>query len=200
MIEIAIGLQIDADKFERDIKEMMGKKFFTVLTKSRERVSSAIKVMLHKAIWASPEAASLQGGPLQAELGVENPIAAINQVVNAVLRSVEVIVGPTGLTIRALPVDLNDVLSIPLASFRSENGFIVSWLEWLLTAGDTVVVQQYHFVEGSFQSSRTGLGIMRRGGVWHVPEHQGTYQDNWLTRAFDNLRPEIVKILNSEIK
>jgi len=201
MIEISLGLKIDADEFEKQLTKGIKAKFTEILFKSQEEIRKDIKEMIGEAIWQSPEAISLQGGKLQAELGVENPADAINQIVAAVQNSVNVVVTPNGLSIVACPTDLSNILSISSAKFWSENGFLVSWLEWLLTSGDSIIVPDYFFAEGNYPRSRTGLGVMKRGGTWHVPaEFAGTFQDNWFTRLFAHMGPEITTIINNELK
>ena len=180
--------------------------------RAKGRIQSRVKAIIERAIHQSPEAVSLQGGDLQGELGVVNPHQAIAAIVDALQTSMQVNVTDFkstfsgidgGIQILVSRKNLSDVLGIDEGSFHSEHGFQIDWLKWLLTAGDAIVVQDYHFAGGdiaTFPTSRTGLGIMQRRGSWKVPpEFSGTEEDNWLSRALSAVSGEVVEALRAEM-
>ncbi len=104
------------------------------------------------------------------------------------------------LTIRLLRTDLAEVLSANGSSYTSEHGHRVDWLDWLLTRGDSLIVLNFHFYPGNIAGSRTGIGIMGRGGVWRVPpEYSGIPGNNWLTRALANLASPLEDVVRDAI-
>ena len=180
------------------------------------RVSARIGELIVQAIDQSPEAKSLRGGPLQGELGIhasvgadpDHVIAAVGQVL-ADGMDVEVIpvrkVGKGiegGMLIKVMKQDMSDVLGIFGASFESERGYQIDWLEWLLKRGDEIIIADYMFQNGSFNGrSRTGLGLMVHKGQWRVPpEFSGTTSNNWITRTIVSSESGIERIVLEELK
>lgn len=163
---------------------------------------------LYRAVFVSDEAQSLMGGSLHGQLGVVNPSDAIAEVATTLVQNMEVRLTPFyargdglggGISVYIMRSDMADLLSLPSGSFTSENGFIVTWLKWLLTAGDRIVVSDHRFGRGGGIHSRTGSGIMRRKGKWSVPpEFSGTAASNWLTRVLDDFGDNVGRILEDE--
>jgi hypothetical protein len=159
----------------------------------------------------SPEYESLVAGDLRAQLGLANPEPVATAIAAAIQNGIQVDIEPVralagnlsgGMTVSLLRGDLSEVLGVEGASFVSEHGFAVDWLKWLLTAGDAIVLVGYRFLRGSFpRHSRTGLGIMAKGGSWRVPaEFAGTEEDNWLTRALAQMGPDFEAIFEQELQ
>ena len=70
------------------------------------------------------------------------------------------------------------------------NGNTVDWLRWLLTAGDTIVIADYQVMKEKgtpLKGSRSGYALMvspkMSKGFRVDPNHSGTIDDNWITRA-----------------
>jgi hypothetical protein len=173
------------------------------------RLRSAVGAIVDSAIKESPEAASLVRGRLRHLLGVvdagpvlaaigKNVAEAMNLSVVPVRRQGQAIVG--GIRLEVLKKDLSEVLSVPGAYFISEGRYEVPWLEWLLTAGDRVVVSEHHFAAGFSHKSRTGEGVMVRGANWRVPsEFSGTRDNNFVTRAVALAGPAIQRAVAAEV-
>lgn len=162
------------------------------------------------AVRASPTYESLSSGRLWHELGVVHPqavtdslLAAIGDSITATNRGVRVFGrGVEGtVEVGVLGGSFARAFSLPGMSFRSENGFQVPWLEWLLTSGDSIVLEDHFYIDKAWATSRTGRGIMvksHRG--WHVPaEFAGTAADNWLTRVIETTRDELGGIAVAEV-
>ena len=202
MIQIGIGLSIDARREEQGLIDFIKNRFALALSKSHEKIRAGVRDAIAKAVLESPEAESLQSSEyssLHGQLGLVNPLGVIHEIIAALQAGVLVTPIPNGVSIKASLSNLSDVLSIPSATFISERFHTVYWLQWLLTAGDTAVVQDYHYVEGPHPRSRTNLGLMYKRGSWSVPQFTGTYENNWLTRIFDKMGPDILEILNKEV-
>lgn len=201
---------IDESDLRRAILQEAASRINSRLPQAVAPIRLRLGQVVQHTIEASPEYASLRGGKLQAELGIIDAQGAVERIVQGILSGMEVelrpvfVVGNTitgGMSVKLLRVDLADVLNSPGTSFQSEGGYQIEWLDWLLTAGDSVVVVDYEFLAGPHPHSRTGLGVMRKGVVgWRVPpEFAGRPDDNWLTRALNNLDAEAEVVLGQEL-
>jgi hypothetical protein len=172
------------------------------------------------AVRNSPAYLSLVGGQLKGELGVIDALPILEAVVANLANGVQVnsrrfspvAVGVLegGLYIEIFKGDYEGIVESAGGYFQSEGGFPVSWLRWLTLEGERILVSDHQFVAtptpyvqrgGRFFGSRTGLGLMRRGGSWRVPpEFQGTEQDNWLSRALLGTTQEVGEIVAQELE
>jgi hypothetical protein len=203
-------ITIDGDKFERDLLNVYAKKLAAAFINARAGIATELAEKIRELITSSPEYSSLLTGSLWHQLGVRNPLAMTDAIISTIQESVVIqMIPPTvvgkrirgGIVAKILKADFSDVLRIPGASFESEHGFEVDWLEWLLTSGDSIVNTSYHFESGFPDRSRTGDGIMLAEGSWRVPpEFAGTISDNWLTRALSGLGDLISDIFMRNIK
>lgn len=152
-------------------------------------------------------------GLLRAELGVVDSQSAMDKLVRDWLRSTHVkvqtprIVGHQVLgsvmTIRSIQADYEDVLSKAYASYTTERGEVIPWLDWLLTKGDELFLTGYITWNPATPTiaSRTGTNtVMKksRGKAWGVPsEYAGTSEDNYATRAIaaaaDDIKALIIR-------
>lgn len=80
------------------------------------------------------------------------------------------------------------------------------WLSWLIFRGKEVINPEYEATDGDIQRSRSGTGIvMKRGGTWSVPApHDGTKDNNFITRAFKTKKAfferQLVRVYRQAIK
>ena len=90
--------------------------------------------------------------------------------------------------------DFRDLLALSSASFVTEKGTRLDWLDWLLNAGDTVVVAGWHYRPAA--DGRSGLRIMQSGKAFRVPpEFSGTPLNNFIHELFDGRDRELSVIL-----
>lgn len=98
--------------------------------------------------------------------------------------------------------DVQQLLDVQNASYQSKGG-PVNWLEWILLAGDSIVVQTHYITYGfnkQRSSSRSGLAIMKKttGKGYRVPPaYSGIETDNFLTRAA--LQVNLEKAIQEEL-
>lgn len=102
------------------------------------------------------------------------------------------------------PENWKELVGLPEGVFFSEGAHAgeVRWLEWLLTAGTTVVVS-FDIVYGNFSNSRTGLALMtkaNRGSFRVPPQYSGTMKNNFVTRTIATHLDDISKIIFKYIK
>ena len=101
-----------------------------------------------------------------------------------------------GLTIVLQPTDYANLLSLPVAMQTLEIESSIPWLEWLLTAGDTIIIANY--------GVQYGAGLGRSGGANMVSlkkapigpfkvnrAFSGSIDNNFITRALDAVEPQI---------
>lgn len=178
------------------------------------RIKYPIQTIIAKAIKESPEYQSLvdNAGKLRGALGVVNAVDAMDRIIDQWKAQVGIVYDKVrnqrgrikgGFAIEMIRNDYADVLDLEVSSFISENNYLVPWLEWLLLAGRTRVVQNYQIVYGPSLFSRTGLAIMKPtiGAGFAVPgEFSGTATNNFVTRALDAASPEIFELLQLEME
>lgn len=155
---------------------------------------------------SQPEIGSLVGkgvfGSLNAQFGLPIGTAenAVNQIVFAVVKSMEINIRPIDTRLKGLvefsfqPKDFFNILGLQSGHVLTEKGGDLHWLDWLLTQGDRTIVVGWNYVPAPV--GRSGGGEMNVGGLWRVPpEFSGTLGDNFITRAFKSREKEITSIL-----
>lgn len=189
------------------IKDRLNTKIFSRVKDTQ----STIRDMILDSIRNQPEYSSLKAGELRHALGVQNP-ATVDAILS-VLESMDIkIKRPTStgsgvdakITINMVRDGFADLLAAPAASYISENGFDVNWLEWLLLRGNDSVVVGYSYFPEISPRSRTGLGLMVKSGnsaIFRVPsEYAGTVDNNWITRGIDEALPKIQAYINQMVE
>ena len=102
--------------------------------------------------------------------------------------------------------DLQNIIEVPLGSFPSRGG-MVNWLEWLTTKGSQVVIGDYWMFQHARGRTRSGgTKIMKKitspnGEPFRVdPKYAGTPDDNFITRAIEDVADEILNIVALEVE
>jgi hypothetical protein len=177
-----------------DVKKYFNRRF--------NQVKNTIVPTIINSIQKQPEYESLLNGTLKAQFGIPDPGSRLSNILSTIENSViikEKTIAITGnqikggIKLQMIQSDFNDLISLGDATVITEKGTDLQWLQWLLLEGDTIIISDYSFVAGPFESSRTGMGIMRySGGSWRVPpEFAGNIKNNWITRAVDAALSEI---------
>lgn len=206
-----LELDINEKEVEKSIVKALREETNNILSKAATHIKLKIRKEIQKRITECPEYKSLVNhGQLQGELGVPNARQAMNDILNRWIKSVTIILRPaktTGNDIKAfLDIDMidgtfQDVLSIQSAKFTTDKGEEIPWLEWLLTAGDSIIIRDYDIVFNA-KYSRTGLNIMLKSvsSNWRIPpEFSGTINNNFVTRALAGIDIALTKIVSEEI-
>jgi len=147
---------------------------------------------------------SLNFGELQRDFGFMPGENVAEQVVKTISSSIQLSkLGPTsvslgGFRLEILKEGIQSLLNKGFAAYDS-NGNTVDWLRWLLTAGDTIVVADYQVMKDKgtpLSSSRSGYALMispkMSKGFRVDPNHSGTIDDNWITRALFSAQQDMV--------
>jgi hypothetical protein len=165
-------------------------------------------------ILAAPETNDLINGDLGEELGLIDASAFIDTMIQAIQNSVSFTTERVGYIgtrfvsggyeIGILKSDYSDILSLSGASYNTDNGVNIPWLNWLLLAGDSPVIYGWRidFNPHNTGASRTGVIMVRDpGGSWGVPsQYSGVQDDNFLTRALNSIVNDIDAIVRDEVE
>ena len=169
-----------------------------------------IKDTILQSIRSQDEYSSLKSGELRNVLGVANSSdvdALLSELDNVAVKIKKPKTGGNSVNasidISMVREGFSDLLSSPSASYTSENGVEVNWLEWLLTRGYDSVVVGYRYIPKTSPYSRTGQGIMVKGesAIFRVPlRFAGDLDNNWITRGIDAALPKIEQHMNQLVE
>ena len=200
-------------QFAATVKFLAAKPIDRILAKARPVIQNRISNLLRTAIEGSLTIRSLKGGKLQVDFGLTDGAAsaATADIVNAVVSSVNVFFqksrrGKTlgSLVIQIDPATISAVVQASPHGIYDSNGHQITWLDWLMTKGTQVVVEDFEVVStvDYDDRSRSGGGFMiPNGGVFRVdPEFAGTEGDNFITRAIIANGPNIRRIIQEEFR
>lgn len=205
-INAKIQLQQGFDSyFRNEVKKEIIKKLTASINRITESIETAIQALVKDKLMTSNVVNSIAGGRLRAELGLVDGAARIGNIIETWANSVEVkyvkkLGDFGGIMVTMQDQDYANVLSMPEAEFITEKGVVLEWLRWLLIEGNNKIVSS-HFFKSSTRG-RTGSGIMveRQGASWKVPKQfAGTDNDNFATRALEDIQDDIDVIIRREI-
>ena len=184
-----------------NINRVLADKLTKVLRGAAPRLKASISPVVARALYASPEIQSLQGGILKADFGLSgDPTGTI---VAAVASSVFVEIVPVsssannikgGLKVGIQPKNFENLFGLGIG-VQPVSGGALPWLEWLLKLGDAVIVADFGVEYGPF--GRTGMAHMsRKKAPFRVNSaFSGTIGNNFVTRALLSVSPEIKDII-----
>jgi hypothetical protein len=207
-LELIESDKIIGDLILKNLLPMVNKKFDKAITNTIRLINLALENSLRN----QPEYTSLKSpnGKLRLEFGIPNT-SIVDNVINAIIDTVFVnrkdprisngqIIG--GFTLGFAPnnalIDIADNFSV-----ITEKGQELPWLKWLLFEGTAPIIKDYDIQIKPGLRSRTGLGalMVKTNGAWRVPtEFAGTYSNNWITRAIDNIDDSIEEIIRKNIE
>ena len=194
MASFKYDVRIDNNQFfeaiTKEIKEQISIRLSQFIAMVRPDVVKFVEDSLRK----DPDGiyTSLNNGDLQIDFGFESGQNVGEKVVKEISNSVSFTklrpnsASVGGLRLEVLKGGINFLLTKDFSSYDS-NGNSVDWLNWLLLAGDTIVVADYEVIYKRTRSSRSGRGLMispeMTKGFRVRPEMSGVEDDNWITRS-----------------
>lgn len=194
-------------KIEQNILKAMEDELKVSLNKSKPRIHSQIINLVIDALEVCPEIKSLQSGKLRTDFGLSDD--PTHEIIYAIANSTYVYFknirlykksASAVLSIYIQPSDFRNLFALPGSSIQTDKGQTIPWLEWLLTAGDSILITDYHVDYGDFPSSRSGGAIMKPTGAFKVDsQFSGTASDNFITRALASKEKEILDIIRTNI-
>ena len=207
-MSISIELVDSFPKIQSDIYKALAAQINQKIKGKKHRASRILRERIKNWMMESPEVESLlsQGipGSLNATFGLPpgTPTDAVNAIVSAVSEAIAIDFQTVSnklegsVTFHFQPTDFSELLGLPQGHQFTEMGTDLHWLEWLLVKGDSVIVKGYLYQPSN--SGRSGGGTMDIGGVFRVPpQHAGTADNNFVTRALFGRDKELAKILTS---
>jgi hypothetical protein len=203
-----INISIRIANFDKELRTELNKviiiRVFRIINKLDQKIKKRIKDLIKK----QPEyQAILYDNRIIGELGLANP-QILEEIVNDWVQNVQVSFSPLKRDIGKIQIKFksatfSSLVASPKASYTTEKGKTIKWLDWVLLKGSREIILGYSFLSKQSKASRTGYGIMIKKKLesWSVPEDiAGTYKDNFLTRALDELGEEIEIILKEEFE
>ena len=189
----------------QETKEILGRTIDQLRIRIRPDLVNYVEKKLKE--YPSNTYYSLNFGELQRDFGFSPGENVAEQVVKTISSSIQLSkLGPTsvslgGFRLEILKEGIQSLLNKGFAAYDSD-GNTVDWLRWLLTAGDTIVVADYEVMKEKgtpLSSSRSGYALMispkMSKGFRVDPNHSGTIDDNWITRALFSAQQDIVNKL-----
>jgi len=215
---VSLRLASSPDEIRRLILREAAARLAPAFDRAAPSIRGRVGALARTLIAATPEFKSLVDGDLRAHMGLADPESALAPVLDAVAAAVFVEVerprasGVTiagGISVGVLKSGFDDLIALSGSSYVSPpSGSRIRWLEWLLKAGDRIVIKNYGITfrldPDERRRSRTGEALMFAGGKgWRVPpEHSGTEDDNFLTRAFEapDVEDRLLRVFREEIE
>lgn len=191
---ITLKLLESEKQIAQNINKAIAEHINSILSKNQSNLLSRVKTLAVQWIQSQPEISSLLSASpdsLAALFGIPpNEVTpAVNNIISAIDKSVEVRFVPYsndlqngGLEVNIQPNTFENLLLLPEGHVRYTGGDL-HWLNWLINAGDTIIVANYQYnpVSGF---GRSGFGVMIPGGSFRVPpQFSGTSDNNFITRA-----------------
>jgi hypothetical protein len=205
-IKIFSKLLSNINDFKKFIISSIKDRITSSLFSNVSATEETIKNIVIENIRRQPEYSSLKFGELRGMLGIAN--AGDVDTILTELEDMKIKIKKPSASAKGIDarIEINMVrdgfaqlLSSPAASFVSEKGYPVDWLQWLLLRGNDSVVIGYRYSPEVSPFSRTGQGIMEKGNsfIFRVPpDYAGTVDNNWITRGIDDALPEIEAYMN----
>jgi hypothetical protein len=206
-IKIPLTIRVNYQEIKNGIGKIVADVMNKAFTDSQKPIRAFVSVSIRDAIKSSDEYREMAAGTLQQELGVPDLQARIDRIIdywaNINIKVIPARVVGTkvvgGMRITAVRANFQDVLISRDATFITENGTVLPWLEWMLLRGSSVIIMDYEIGIGL---GRTGNNVMIHapGSHWSIPpQFAGTKDDNFVTRSLDKVRQQIADKIEEEI-
>lgn len=189
----------------KKVQRAINKKIFKqqVLDAKLQRLDTALTQFLYNKFLTSETYASLAGGILRAEFGLDDSEVSNLPYIIEELVNVRIDIENHGANIGIYICDKNiDFDSIGYYVSESKRGsFFVHWLYWLLTQGESVVVPEFSIwlKPGAGRSEMAFMFLPKEGGGSYSVDGQfsGIENDNWITRTLRDNKEEIKSLIKS---
>lgn len=175
---------------------------------------SKIQTAVFNALTSAPEyQALLPGGSLYNQIGNPDIESDLLTIINEILKHITIdsvfraitanrnyLVGHYSINI--VRADFKDILAMPEATFMTEKGSLLKWLEWILLEGNNDIIIGFTYIDIFSPRSRTGKGLMVHSNNenWSVPEYQGTINSNWITIAMNTIEPILLQSIEDTFR
>jgi len=199
---ITVKLLGSNQEIQRNINKAIAEHFNKIIRNKNRKILGKLKFSVDNWVRSQPEIESLlsegQSNSLNAQFGIRsgNGESAVEAIVSAVVDATQINIKKLneklegGIDFLFQPKDFQNLLALPQGHTITEKGADLHWLDWLLTAGDRIVVVGYKYKPDS--EGRSGGGVMEGGGSFRVdPKFSGTLENNFITRALSGNDKEL---------
>lgn len=211
-MSITIRLLESNKEISDKINKALLKDIGTQIRKNRKTAIDRLSILVAGWIREQPEIDSLLAdsvqGSLNAQFGLVGGTSsiAVNDIINAVVSSVEVVVrrdiqfsNSFAVEFFVQPEKFQNLLGLQSGKVTTLKGTVLEWLEWLLLLGNQQVIFGYSYKPDN--SGRSGGGVMQGGGVFRVlPQFAGVIDNNFITRALSNRDKDLQSIFEGLFK
>lgn len=209
LARIKVNEKAFIETIQQGISDHLKSKIKGIGVPTRKRVGEVIK----RELLGSPTVKDLISGQLKHDFGLTDSraSAAIDSIISYMSDNIEIKTKTspkeTIVLLSLLPIDPEFISSIVGGEYSSYNNGVrheVKWADWLITHGTEIVISDYGIFDASSEGRRGRSGgtfLMKKGiGSFRVnPEHSGTEEDNFITRAITPHAKEILEIVLDEI-
>lgn len=206
MIDIKFKILTSDAQIQREILKACEGEVKNILAKAKSKIHADIINLIIEALSRCPEIISLQSGKLRADFGLTYD--PTEEIIYAIANSTVVDfkdftmskMSKAALTVYIQPNDFSNLLSKQFATAVTNKGQELPWLKWLLLAGDSIIISQFHVEYGVYPSSRSGGAIMKPGKIFKVDSsYSGDAENNFITRALEKYENQIKDIIGKSI-
>jgi len=207
-------IRFDMLAAKQSLQEHVAGRIVDSFRKVKGQLEDKVRVLVGVALKTCPEYKSLEGGVLQAELGLVSRTVMVDPIIEFLKNNtkLDIFVHPglmPSIHIIVFNGEYSQLLSLPTARYVSEpSGKPIPWLDWLLTKAANTVVIHHSIVYGNFPTSRSGMARMvyERAGFYNlltsgkVPvTFIGTEDDNFILRALEPNLESITEMIFNEV-
>jgi len=185
------------------INKALAREFNAKMRKKSAVLNNRLRPIITNALFNSPEILSLQSGVLRFDFGLTGDPGP--QIVQAVVDSLRISVNPAkgnsnnisgGFLLHLQPNDYTNLLTLPVAMQALEIEGRVPWLEWLLLAGDAIIIAHFGVEYGAGKGRSGGAHMVRLADAPFGPfkvnsTFSGTIDNNFITRAISRVSSQI---------
>ncbi len=199
---ITVKLLESNQEIQRNINKAIAEHFNKIIRNKNRKILGKLKLSVGQWVRSQPEIESLLSegeiNSLNAQFGLRSGDAqsAVDGIVSAVVDATQINVKKLneklegGIDFLFQPKDFGNLLALPQGHVTTDKGADLHWLDWLLTAGERIIVVGYKYKPDS--EGRSGGGTMEGGGSFRVdPRFSGTLDNNFITRALSGNEKEL---------
>lgn len=205
MIKGKIKILESNSKISGDILKALSEELKLIIFRKKPQIEGQIKQLIYETLLNCTEILSLRSGQLKFDFGLDYDPSV--EIVSAIVNSTYVNFKQFKLSLNGVtnafsiyiqPSDFSNLLNNKFATVVTEKGVSLPWLQWLLTAGDTIVITEYQVKYGP--SGRSGGAQMIPNGFFKVDSSfSGTPEDNFITRALSGYEDKITNIIRNSL-
>ncbi len=184
---------------DRIVRKVALEELKKYISKNMGKLNQKLKSAVIRVIQTSPTYIELTSeGPLAGHMGLPLGSAAtiMDQILWTCCDDIYVSILNDRLIIEIGLASFSKILALPDSSHQ------VPWLQWLIIEGDRVLVDDASilFTKGGRSGQALMVNFKSRQNFWRVPpEHAGTPEDNFITKALTLIVPELISAIREAI-